>query len=239
MYSRETVVKYVNGINERVKHYRKCLVYGEQLKVAISYGNKKIGRVMNVSTPAYFTCGAACKVCKDLCYDIKAAIQYGNVRNARARNLAILENSRKDYFDQIDRAISRRKKNKYFRWHVAGDIIDVNYFSHMVEIARNHPDFIFWTYTKQYDIVNYYVANNGGDRNVAIPANLSIMFSEWQGLEMKNPYNFPVFGVIFDNDSETVKAEKLSNHICPGNCDICKETNNGCIAGVNTYVWQH
>ena len=238
-YSIESIRKAVSGLNDHIKFYSDAIKSGETLKVSISTGNKKIGRVMNVSLAPIVTCGSACNVCMGLCYDIKAVLQYGNVMKARARNTAIYRMNSDLYFAQIRGAIRRRRSNKLFRWHVAGDIPNVDYLAEMVAIARENPDFIFWTYTKQYHIVNAYVAQHGGDMREAIPTNLSIMFSVWRGLPCVNPYSFPVFDVIFNDDTTEEKLRKMEYFRCPGNCDLCKEHNRGCVTGESASVWEH
>lgn len=123
---------------------------------------------------------------------------------------------------------------------MSGDIIDYDYFSRMVEIARRHPDFVIWTYTKNYKVVNQYVSEHGNDRHLAIPANFTVMFSEWDGMPMDNPYNFPVFCVrLKDGNKNRTAAELDAMHACPGNCDICKKTHRGCVVGENTVVDEH
>lgn len=228
MYNPESIKKYLAKMTDAIKRYD--VIPAAELTVSVSKGNRKIGRVMNVSIPPIITC-ANCKECKYLCYDIKANLQYLNVVNSRAKNYSILIRDREQYFSQIESAISRRRTNKFFRWHVAGDILDINYFSHMVEIARRHSDFVFWTYTKNYAIVNAYCDKYG---RAAIPGNLHIMFSEWRGLKMVNPYHFPEFRVVFKTD-----AVRPTGHYCPGNCDICKANCRGCLAGETTYCNEH
>lgn len=141
-----------------------------------------------------------------------------------------MRRDRGEYFRRIDAAISRRRTHKYFRWHVAGDIVDTDYFARMVEIAKNHPDFTFWTYTKNYDAVNAYVDAHGVN---SVPNNLSVMFSEWRGMEMKNPYGFPQFSVVFKDE------QKPQGFYCPGNCDVCKAARRGCVVGENVYCMEH
>lgn len=228
MYSRETITSVTSQFKNRTRDYIKS-GDASAIKMAISKGNRKIGRVMNVSLPPILTC-ANCKECMYLCYDIKACAQYPDtVIDARARNLAILRLDRDDYFARIDTAMSRRKKNKFFRWHVAGDIVDIDYFDRMVKNARKHQDFIIWTYTKNYKVVNEWIAKNG-----QLPENFHVMFSEWRGLPMDNPYNMPEFRIVFKDD-----AIKPTGHYCPGNCDICKAMGRGCIAGETTYCNEH
>lgn len=205
------------------------------IKMCISKGNRKIGRVMNVSLPPILSCHN-CSECKHFCYDIKACLQYPNtVIDARVRNYVILLNDRNRYFDEIDKAIARRRVNKFFRWHVAGDIVDYDYFDRMIQIARNHSDFVFWTYTKVYGIVNEWIAKNG-----SIPSNFHIMFSEWDGMAMDNPYNMPIFSCKLKNGNKNRTAESFAKmHRCPGNCDICKASGHGCVVGESSYADEH
>lgn len=225
-FSKESIEKVVKLMNAARFDYRD--INSEDIKLCISKGNKKIGRVLNVSLPPILTC-ANCHECMHYCYDIKACLQYPNtVIDARIRNLTILQKDRAAYFNRIRKALKNRRKNRFFRWHVSGDIIDMNYLQNMIDIAIEFPDFIFWTYTKNYTLVNNYITAHGDNVN-CIPSNLSIMFSEWKGLEMVNPYNMPVFACKFPDDP-TPHAYR-----CPGNCDVCKRVNRGCIKGENTY----
>lgn len=226
-YKVETIRKLMARMRALLAMYLAMPV--EQIKICISKGNRKIGRVMNVSLPPILSC-ANCSGCSKICYDIKACIQYASCMDARIRNLAILKLDRARYFKLIDDAISRRRSHKYFRWHVAGDIVDIDYFDRMVDIARKHADFVFWTYTKNYKVVNAWCAEHGRD---AIPANFSIMFSEWRGMPMDNPYNFPQFSVVFKDE------EKPQGFYCPGNCDICKSAGRGCVVGESVYCMEH
>ena len=197
------------------------------ITMCLSDGNTKIGHTLNVSLPPIISCGN-CKECSKLCYDIKACNQYPNtVIDARIRNWVILNKDRELYFYTINKAVERRRKNKYFRWHVAGDIKDQDYLNNMVEIAKKHAEFKFWTYTKMYDVANDYADNH------PIPDNLSIMFSEWRGMPMENPHGFPEFRVVFKDEEEP------KGFYCPGNCDVCKKANRGCIAGEIVYCKEH
>lgn len=230
MYSKETMVHYGARLRTLCEELERAPL--ESLHACISTGNRKIGRALNVSLAPIVTC-ANCSGCSRLCYDIKACLAYPSAFAARARNTVLLRRDRARYFDEIETRIQRRRGPRLFRWHVAGDIVDIDYFARMVEIARRHPDFRFWTYTKNYPVVNQYVREHGGTRRRAIPANLSIMFSEWRGMEMLNPYHFPEFRVVF-------KGEKAPRgHYCPGNCELCTAAGRGCPAGETTYCHEH
>ena len=234
-YGKETLNKYLGKAKKLMNELKKDL---KNLTVCISKGNQKIGKVMNASLAPIITCHN-CKECKSLCYDIKACLQYCNtVLPARVRNTLLAMYRRDYYFNEIDKAMTRRRTNKFFRWHVSGDILDFDYFVHMVENAKRHPDFKIWTYTKHYTIVNLYCDKFGKD---AIPKNLSIMFSEWDGMPMDNPYNFPVFACRLKDGNKNRSDESFKTmYKCPGNCDICKSgKGHGCIKGENTYCDEH
>lgn len=225
-YSAETLHKFYNNAEAAIDFY---MADPDGIKICVTNGNRKIGRVMNVSLLPIFTCLTNCTGCRFFCYDIKACMQYKNVLLARVRNTVLLWCNRREYFRQIEEKICRRRKNKYFRWHVAGDIIDENYLINMIEIARRHTDFVFWTYTKQYHIINHYCDKFGRE---SIPGNLSIMFSQWDGIAMINPYNFPEFRVYDDVTNAT-------EHKCPGNCETCLKAKTGCPYGITSCVKKH
>lgn len=236
-YSKQTIEKVIKKAYEVTAMYREKGLGG--IKICLSKGNKKIGRVLNVSLMPILTCGN-CKHCMGICYDIKACAMYSGVIPARVRNTILAKEYRDVYFNEIDKACKHRRKNKFFRWHVAGDILDYDYFERMVEIARKYPEFRFWTYTKMYEIVNEWCRKNGKHN---LPKNLSIMFSEWkiqkedgsfEIVPFDNPYGFPIFAVRFKGE-----AKPKGLHECPGNCDICKETGRGCPFGQSSYANEH
>ena len=225
-YSKETIKKAVETLNKRIEFYKTS----EDLQIVISKGNKKIGDTMNVSLAPVITC-PNCSKCVSYCYDIKAVMQYKNVLDARAKNTALFLTHSEKYFQQIRNELSKRKTNKYFRWHVSGDIMNIEYFDNMVKIARDFPDFRFWTYTKSYWIVNEWCKQNGKEN---VPDNLSVMFSYWEGLPMINPFGFPEFRVV-------MKGQEKPNGVrwCCGNCNECIRNCSHCVKGETVYCMEH
>lgn len=71
MYSIETIKKCVSLMNARGAELDALNV--SDIPLCISKGNRKIGRVMNVSLAPVLTC-ANCSGCVKLCYDIKACM---------------------------------------------------------------------------------------------------------------------------------------------------------------------
>ena len=181
--------------------------------VSISKGNSKMGFIPSVSLPPVITCAHGC-ACAKKCYAAKLCRIYGTVRKAYARNLDILKNDMDDYFTQVKAAAI---VTKYFRFHVSGDIPDMNYLDRMVKLAQDLPGTTFLAFTKQYNFVNYFL------QYAAIPDNLKIIFSEWPGMPMKNPHNLPVAHVIFKGQEP---ADDWKT--CGGNCSECACRGVGC-----------
>ena len=234
--NQKRVKTFVEKANAAIRYYLGML---KTIIVCISAGNRKIGRIWNVSILPIFSCGN-CKRCAGICYDIKANVQYGNVLNARARNYVLARYNMPEFFRQIGAFLSNyRGKNKFFRFHVCGEILNYEYFARLVETARNHPDWFFYTYTKMYGIVNSYIAANIHETH-PIPTNFVIMFSEWDGVEMDNPYNMPTFSCKLKGGNVNHPAEYFDTlYKCPGNCDVCKAARRGCFAGENVYADEH
>lgn len=233
MYTNESLKKFHMVSESEIEKVR--AMDPKDIKICISCGNTKIGRVLNVSTMPCHDC-KNCSHCLPYCYDIKADLFHTNtVLPARARNSVLANEYREKYFAEIRKKCSRRRTNKYFRWHVAGDILDGDYFAEMVAIAREFPDFVFWTYTKMYDIVNEWIAENG-----KLPRNLHVMFSLWDGLETPNPYNMPTFACRLKDGNKDLSETYFENtYKCPGNCDICKAAKRGCVVGESAYADEH
>ena len=231
MYKPETIAKYRSRLAQAMASIRETLT---NQHVSISFGNRKIGHCLNVSLAPIATCGKNCHVCLGICYDLKACLFRTNVMLARARNTVLAMEDRDRFFVEIDDMMRRRRKNRVFRWHVGGDIPDYDYFCRMVENAKNHPDFIIWTYTKQYGLVNRYIKEHGGNITSAIPDNMSIMYSVWNGLECDNPYGFATFECVLDGHEWPEGV-----HRCNGACKDCIVGKTGCPYRKSSAVAQH
>ena len=113
--------------------------------------------------------------------------------------------------------------NRYFRFHVSGDIPNMEYFQNMVSVAANNPHCEILAFTKCYDIVNGYLDQHNG----FLPENLHIIFSLWDSewnVRVRNPYDLPKSAVIFKSGCNSTEYEK----ICGGNCFECACQGVGC-----------
>lgn len=183
-------------------------------QITISRGNAKMGAIPSVSLPACTTCNPSAP-CFAKCYARRMTARRPNVGTAYEKNLMIWENDPNAYFIQIQAA---GYINKFFRYHVSGDVPNKLYLLHMIVTARKCPDCTFLAFTKQYTIINEYL-NGGGE----IPQNLKIIFSNWGAWKCENPYKLPQCEIIF-------KGEKPADDwkICGGNCTDCACRGVGC-----------
>ena len=189
----------------------------DEQHVFISAGNRKTGfAVPSVSLIPVADCGN-CAVCSRLCYDLRNDCIYNGVTDTRARNSAIARKDRARYFREISGAC---RAFRFFRWHIGGDILDAEYFAGMIATALENPGCSFLAFTKQYNIVNDYIRQGG-----TIPANLQLIFSDWPGANMNNPFNFPTSSPVFADGSTAAPAGALD---CPGDCSNCAVMGSGC-----------
>lgn len=185
-------------------------------QISISKGNTKMGAIPSVSLPACITCNPNAP-CFGKCYARRLQARRATVRNAYAHNLDIIRRDPVTYWLQVKAAASTVR---FFRYHVSGDIPNIEYFRFMVQIARDLPNTVFLAFTKQYNIVNAYIDHVGAD---AIPSNLKIIFSNWGAWKCHNPHNLPQCEIILKG-TEPAPDWK----ICGGNCTACACAGVGC-----------
>lgn len=183
-------------------------------KICISKGNRKMGEIKSVSLPPIVTCAEHC-TCAKKCYAAKLCRIYKNVKESYNRNLEIFNNNPTEYWEQVNDAIA---VSRFFRFHVSGDVPTYEYLIDMINVVKNNPHCDVLVFTKRYGFVNKAI-----DSGIEIPKNLHILFSEWDGMEMDNPYNMPVAHVIFKGEEP-----KPNWNICGGNCLNCTKTKDGC-----------
>jgi hypothetical protein len=173
--------------------------------VNISKGNKKLGKnVANVSLVPCATCPADAP-CRSKCYAMKAFRQYPNVRKAWGENTESVKQNDIQYFEDICQYVEK-KRPEYFRWHVAGDILNQDYLEGMKIVAKNNPGTRFLAFTKMHnlDFTN-------------LPANLQVVISLWPNWG-ENKTNLPV-AFMQDGTENRVNGQEIQ---CPGSCANCK-----------------
>lgn len=188
--------------------------------IHISKGNSKLGdKIANISLVPIQDC-ANSKFCSKKCYALKSYRMYPNVRKCWGENSEMAWNDRENYFLQIADYLNN-KKPRYFRWHVAGDILDQNYLDNMISMAIIFPMTRFLCFTKRFDLD--YRTNPKYEWEDTEPGNLSFIFSMWPGMPMPS---WPrMYGMKFAwmQDGSEDRHAKGGYRMCPGSCASCKK----------------
>jgi len=190
------------------------------MHVKISPGNSKMGSIPSVSLPAVVTCRKDCS-CVQKCYAHKLERIRANVRNAYKSNMDLYTNAPDVYWREVDGAM---KMSRFFRFHVSGDIPDVDYLNNMMRLATINDHCQVLCFTKKFDMVNEKLTAMC-EKGEQFPENLHLIFSGWKDLDMDNPYNLPEAHVKFRDGSTTARENAVE---CHGNCTECATTDSGC-----------
>jgi len=172
--------------------------------LAISPGNKKLGRIPNISTIPVKDCGN-CSACMHDCYALKAWRMYPNVRDAWKKNSKAFHFDSFHAFNYVHEYLVK-KKPAFFRIHQAGDFLDQNNLNAWCNIARGHPGTKFLAFTKMHDL-------DFGD----VPDNLAIVLSVFPAMDL------PLQGmpIAFLQDGTEARIPQ-NTFVCPGQCKDCK-----------------
>jgi ferredoxin len=207
---------------------------GDPVKIHISGGNAKLGSIMNISLPPVVTC-ANCGSCSKYCYAVRSYNRFTGTAAGWNENYILFLTDPERYFNEISAAV---KLQRFFRWHVSGDIVNGRYLAGMIRVAIENPKVEFLAFTKAYQIVNSAIA-----AGAVIPSNLHLLFSAAPGVDMPNPYNIPECHINFaDPALNTYCGGAELEYYCTGNCTECAINGRGCFflkPGDVTIINQH
>lgn len=126
---------------------------------------------------------------------------------------------------------SEVKVKLHFRLHESGDFYSVAYLDMWLRIAEAHPDVVFYTYTKQFDVIRKRAAEI-----LAMP-NFTIKLSAWTGLPLPQDLIDMGFHVAYCDDGIEDRIPKNAfacpatagndmtcercGYVCAKNCDVC------------------
>ena len=233
--ARTNSTKTINKVYQLCKAYTAAHAGQDPaaIKLHISKGNKKLGGINNVSIPPVATCHN-CASCSKYCYAVRSYWR-PNVQTAWNENYLLFLSDPFRYFSEISAAV---KLQRFFRWHVSGDIVNGSYLAGMIRVALENPKCEFLAFTKAYQIVNAAIA-----AGAVIPENLHLLFSAAPGVDMQNPYRLPECHINFaDPALNTYKGGAEYEYHCTGNCTECAVNGCGCFflkPGDVTIINQH
>ena len=187
-------------------------------KITVSFKSKKLGRIPSLNIQPILTCRKGAP-CSSLCYARKGTFNYKNVVKSHMDNYIAYNENQKDFFKQINDILNNDVIiYKYFRWHMSGDIIDMNYLYGMIDLANKNKKTKFLAFTKKFDLVNMYLEASGKK----LPKNLIIVFSAWDiNFNVPNPHNLPIAYVNFKNKDLNPDIPHNAKK-CNGDCTTCR-----------------
>ena len=226
-------INSAKSISKAVTNWREYTA-PENVKIHISAGNMKLGAIMNISLPPVVTC-PNCSSCAKYCYAIRSYNRFTETAMGWNENYVLFLTDPGRYFAEISAAV---KLQRFFRWHVSGDIVNHDYFMGMIRVAMENPKCEFLAFTKAYEIVNAAIA-----AGAVIPGNLHLLFSAAPGVVMPNPYRIPECHINFaDPAQNTYCGGAEYEYHCTGNCTECAVNGCGCFflkPGDVTIINQH
>lgn len=153
-----------------------------------------------------------------ICYALKGRYVFASVLAAMEKRYQSLNNP--DWVKSMAELINRKEKSGFFRWHDSGDLQDAKHLAQICTVARFLPHVKFWLPTREYKIVNSWIASGQG-----IPDNLTIRFSALRVngsvTKSQNPFDLPTSEA---SDKGFSCPSSLQGNKC-GDCRACWDKN--------------
>lgn len=192
------------------------------MKLTVSDGNTKIGKVPNISFLPGVTCGADVPCRKD-CYALKGCQTYSQVIPAWAGNTMLWRMRPEKFWGQLqDWFMNQKSQPEKFRWFVGGDIPDSTFLKDMNTFATANPKTKFLVFTKNVAAICDLLLMPE-KANVRAP-NLSLYFSAWPGWKEPQTETLRRLGVRVawfqpkDAPDPRIPRDAFT---CPGHCPQC------------------
>ena len=106
------------------------------------------------------------------CYAAGGNYNFGNVQRALDARLSAFNSA--DFVPVMVAKLKKEERSGFFRWFDSGDIPSWKGLLKIVQIALALPDIRFWLPTKEYALIQRYVATIG-----AFPSNLTVRLSAY------------------------------------------------------------
>jgi hypothetical protein len=179
------------------------------MKLTISSGNSKLGKIPNFSLPPRKSC-PNCKHCsgtynghKYSCYADKAMRMFPSAKQAWEKNLRQCKRDLAGSRRQLETWLHKHKP-KWFRIHVAGDFFSQEYLDMWLWIAKAFPNTKFLAFTKSFHL-------DFGSK----PRNLKIIYSIMPTTPKADaPRGSRAYAGPMPKTTQRV-------FLCPGNCETC------------------
>ena len=150
------------------------------MRLKISSGNSKLGKIPNLSLPPGVTCRSNANCYTEGCYAVKFYRMYKGTKKAWDSNWEFYKEDPYEFFKELQTWLLLNKPSR-FRFHVSGDFPDEFYLRSVFETASICHETKFLAFTKRYE----------SDFSDA-PPNLQIILSVWSSMPVpENPRRLP------------------------------------------------
>lgn len=174
------------------------------MRLKISEGNSKLGKVPNLSLPPVITCRPDVPCSAD-CYAVKFYRMWLTVRDAWDANLQFYREDPDGFFHDLILYLAM-KKPKRFRLFVSGDFPDEIFFDRIMDVFGSYPDTQVLCFTKRFEYPLYIA-----------PQNVNLVLSMWPDLEIPEiAADFPCSWLAEDD-----RRPEATHIRCVSNCVEC------------------
>ena len=179
------------------------------MQTHITMTTLKMGQVPSVSLVPGVGCPSH-RACSKSCYAKRLVYSRPTLRRAWGANAWLALHHRDKYFSDIFHLVSVLTP-RFFRWHVAGDILDQDYLNRMIELVNRTQHTQHLAFTKRHEL---------DFRN--LPSRLTVVFSMWNGTgdpEAARRQGLACAWVRNRKDPDPrIPPDAID---CPGGCDEC------------------
>lgn len=177
---------------------------------------KMPGRSYSISAHACITGSKLASVPGSVCSGCYALdrgnYQYNSVKTAHKRRLASLTGP---HWAAAMAFLLQHYKEKWFRWHDAGDLQSVEHLTKICAVAALTPKTRHWLPTRELSIVQAYIAKGG-----SVPDNLTIRVSATM-IDGRATAKWPTVSLVHSKEPDSTA------HVCPAptqnnNCGKCR-----------------
>lgn len=177
------------------------------LYVSIGLGNRKIGLIPSWSLPNKATCSAAAlRYCGKKCYANRIRELYPGTWEAWGHNYRMYTE-----YPVLTELLIRKYLTlampRLMRLHVSGDFFSRDYLDMWRRIAEDHPDTVFYGYTKMPWI-----------DHATLPQNLRLLRSMWPGMPVPRQKHVKRNCWVQDGTEKRMPKEHT---VCVGDCPKC------------------
>jgi hypothetical protein len=131
----------------------KIFTQNKDLKKTGIYGWTLPAHWVNLSNGTKFNTCPSAGVCAAFCYAKNGTFMFSNVRKAHTEKLEFVLNNRDGWIKAVNDELKLKKYNgKFIRIHDAGDFFSLQYAMDWIQFAKENPQCIFYTYTKEISL---------------------------------------------------------------------------------------